>query len=294
MKRCIAASFLLAIMILSIQFMGCGDDDKGVEPTPQPSLNDPSYRLASGILENADAGVQLTYIWSLLDAYRVIYHDPSAPTYHPSSGFWYRQENQIDTIYSDTNPSVIINTLPSVIQDSVRFWQDATPVQNPDPSLLTRIEIGFHVWAAADSSVDSMDAMHEMNITADAGEFLDTDSGIVMMAGSGSMFALVAEINYADSAAPNLDSLGVCEVQATIGSDYSGLTMYLGDIFTGCPTAGTVTSAGPIAVTYCPGDDGDLEFPATWTSTVTFNAGGMTTVIKSPTRQWTKHETCGN
>ncbi len=294
MRRCIAASFLLAICILSIQLMGCGDDDKGVDSTPQPSLNDPSYKVASSILETADAGVQLTYIWSLLEAYKVIYNDPNAPTYHASSGFWYRQEIQIDTIYSDTNPSVIINILRSVFQDSIRFWHRATPVQDPNPALLTRIEIGFHVWAAADSTIDSSEAMYEMNITALQGEFLDTDSGVVVMDGSGSMFGLIAQMNYSDSAAPNLDSLGVCEVQATIGTNYSALTMYLGDTFAGCPNSGTIISAGPIAVSYCPDIDGSLEFPATWNSTRTFNADGMTIVTKSPTRQWTKHETCGD
>lgn len=292
MKRCVLAGFLISVLILSIQFVGCGDDKKGVEPTPGPSMNDPSYRLASYIFDNSDAGVELASLWSLLDSYRVILSQPDAPTYHAGSGFWYKEDILLDTVYSDVNPSIIINTIPSVIRDSMRFWQGGTAVQNPNPALLTRIEVGFYMRAAADSTVDSMEMMHAMNITADPGDFLNIDSGIIVFTGSGSMFGLITQIDYPDSTAPNLDSLGVCELQTTIASNYTGLTLNLGDIYTGCPSAGSIASAGPIAVTYCQGADENLEFPATWTSTTTFNGDAVTIVTKSPTRTWTKHKTC--
>jgi hypothetical protein len=292
MKRCILAGFLLTALILSIQFTGCGSDKKGVEPTPGPSMNDPSYRLAAYIFDNSDTGVELACLWSLLDSYRIILSQPDAPTYHAGSGFWYKEETQVDTIYSDANPSVIINTIPSVIRDSLRFWQGGTAVQTPNPALLTRIEVGFYIGAAADSTTDSMEMAHALNITADPGEFMNIDSGIIVFAGNGSMFGRITQIDYPDSTAPNLDSLGVCEVQTTIASNVTGLTLNLGDIYTGCPTAGTIASAGPIDVTYCQGINRNLEFPATWTSTTTFNGDAITIVTKSPTRTWTKHETC--
>lgn len=294
MKRCMIAGFLTAIFVLSIQFMGCGSDKKAVEPTPGPSMNDPSYIVASAISDEADAMVQLAYIWSLVNAYMVMTNDPEAPTYHAGSGFWYKEETQIQNINSPEDTNIIINTVPITIEDSLRFWQGGTAVQTPNPALLTRIEIGIHIWLAADSSMDSLEAMQTMNITADPGEFLNIDSGLVMIAGSGSVFGLVDQLQYADSTGPNLDSLGVCEVQATMALNYTGLALYIGDLFVGCPTAGAITGAGPIDVTYCQGVDGNLEFPATWTSTMTFNGDAITIVIKSPTRTWTKHTTCGD
>lgn len=292
MKRHILVSALALALVLSMQFIGCGDDDKPTKPKTQADPNDPSYLTATYLLSSADGGVGSAYMIALIDFWKIKWGDQSDLVYHPASGFWYEQDFQIDTIYSEENPYVIINTTQITIRDSVRFWHGSTAVQNPDSAQLTRIEAGLYIYGDADSTDDVMTASYILNITGPAGEIWS--DGDVTVNGTGTMDGIVTQIYYREPDEPRLDSLGICKVVFDIASSFPALAINLDDVFFGCPHGGTINSTGPISVEYCPGADENLEFPATWTSKRTFNADNITIVTNSPTRQWTRTETCEN
>jgi len=281
-------------LVLSLQFAGCGDDDKPTKPKSlQPgSLTDPSYVAASFILDVANSSIESGYLMAVVNFWSIRWGSPSGPVYHPASGFWYVEDFYIDTVYSDENPSVIINTTDVILKDSVRFWHGNTAVQNPDSALLTRIESGLYASATADSTDDDMTIAHSLNITGAPGEIWS--DGDVTVSGTGTMFGNTSEDYYLDPDAPSMDSLGVCSQTFNLAITYPNLAVNMDEIIFGCPTGGTVTTTGPLDVDYCPGAEENLEFPATWKSVMTFSGDNITVVTTSPTRQWTESGMCGD
>lgn len=291
MKRHVFISALIMTLLVGTQFIGCGDDDKPTPSKPPADLNDPSYQAASFILDAANAGPESASYIAIINFWKIIGSGPNPPIYHIASGFWYEQDFQIDTVYSQENPSVIIETTQITIKDSVRFWHGGTAVRNPDSALLTRIESGLNIYATADSSKDTMTFKYDLNITGAAGEIWG--DGVVAISGTGTMVGTASEGYYTEPGEPSLESLGVCKLIFDVATSYPNLVFDIDEMIFGCPiTGGTATSTGPLNVVYCPGADENLEFPATWTASKTFAGENMTIVTNSPTRQWIEADTC--
>ncbi len=289
-KRTLLYAFV-AVCILCVIFIGCSDDN-GTDPE-LADLNDPSYKIASLVLNNSD--FESCYSIAIINFNRIAKWGQSSDyVYDMINGFCYSQlEVDVDTIYSPDNPTVIINTIPTTVRDSIRFWHGGTWTHNPDSAQLTRIEAGLSVRAVADSSIDSVLYSHIINITGAAGEIWKSD-GNVSLAGGGTVVSAVTSVNYPDDDSPDLDSLGVCKVISTITSSYSGVSLNMGDWASGCPIGGGVTRTGPVSIEYCPGESGDMEFPATWTQLRTYNGDNITTKTNSPTREWSENQTCAD
>jgi hypothetical protein len=203
---------------------------------------------------------------------------PVLPIYHEASQYWY--------LGSDTSLATDLDTLMLSLADSLQFLHGTTPVQYPDPALLTSIKSGARFSMTTVAVPDTIIVTQNVTVSGAAGAI--AGRGTVQISGLGMLHG------HVESLAGPSDSLPSCAASFSFANTWNSVTVNVASVVDSglCPTAGTVAHVGTLNVG-CANGQNSLQFSGIWSMLETFSGDIATVVYESPTTRWTVTDTCG-
>jgi hypothetical protein len=295
MKR-IAILILAAALALTFAWLaGCSSNSTNSTPKTAGDTTSVQFQTVSDAFDMADGvdGMVINGTFELIGTFFA----PAAPrqnqrataadpVFHEASMYWYCVNTATETTFVSGHPDSIENISEWTRIDSLQFLNSGTPSMFPNMDSLSEIKAGVQLDGYALMTDDSIHATRHIDIAGEPGSL--ALKGDVTINAGGTTSAYVASTFYHN------DTATTCQLGINMVSAWRNLAANLSNVIDsgGCPSAGSITWAGQLALDCVRADD-TLSVNGGWTYLQTFNGTQVTRVFENATTRWTVTDSCG-